>query len=251
MQYGVCTDVGLKREVNEDYYGVLKDEANVYDVFVIADGMGGHQAGEVASKMSVELTLSGVRENITKDMSKEEVGEKLKEIIKKVNSDIYDIAQKDLTKYGMGTTMVVVVVMSTCLVIANVGDSRLYSLGNNELKRITVDHSYVEELIQEGTITEEEAKDHPRKNILTRVVGYFKNVDADIYEYERKGVDSFLMCTDGLTNMVSDERIMEILSEGNDLQEVANNLVAEANKNGGVDNTTVIVLKDEVTANEG
>ena len=251
MQCGVCTDIGLKREVNEDYCGVLKDEANVYDVFVVADGMGGHQAGEVASKMSVELVLGYIREGITSDMSKEEVGEKLKEIIKKVNSDIHDVADKDPGKYGMGTTMVVVVDVGMYLVVANVGDSRLYYLKDNKLKRLTVDHSYVEELIQKGTITEEEAKEHPRKNVLTRVVGYFKEVDADIYECELKGIDKFLMCTDGLTNMVSDGRIAEILADGDNLQDIAKALVSEANKNGGIDNTTVIVLKDGVAVDEG
>ncbi|MBP5427126.1 MAG: Stp1/IreP family PP2C-type Ser/Thr phosphatase [Clostridiales bacterium] len=249
MRYGICTDVGLKRDINEDYYGVIESTKDMPSVFIIADGMGGHQAGEVASKLSVELTMSGIREGINKSMSKEEVEVKLKQILEKVNKDVYDVAREDEDKYGMGTTLTAAVVMNGCLVVAHVGDSRLYSFRDNKLKRITTDHSYVEELVQNGTITTEEALDHPKKNILTRVIGYFKVVEIDTYECVTDSKETFLMCTDGLTNMVSESRIKEILSKEDKLQSIANSLVKESNKNGGVDNTTVIVFGNEVADN--
>lgn len=250
MRYGIFTSEGLKRRINEDYYGIIKGDENLCDVFIIADGMGGHQAGEVASKMAVVLSIAYMRDSITKDMTKEEIEEKLREIIKKVNGEIYKVAEEDPTKYGMGTTLVIAVVTSTCFVVANIGDSRLYILESGKLKRITTDHSYVEELKQKGSISEEDAKTHPRRNLLTRVVGYFKDVDADIYECDRNSTDKVLMCTDGLVNMVSDQKIEEILKEEDDLQKIARTLVTEANKNGGIDNTTVIVFGDEVAVNE-
>lgn len=249
MQIGISTDKGIKRNINQDYYGVVEGDGNIPYVFIIADGMGGHRAGEVASKLSVEICISYIRKHINNKLTKEEILEKLKEMAKFVNEQVYKESNENKENYGMGTTLTIAIVMKEYVIISHIGDSRVYILRDNQLKRITVDHSYVEELVRNGTITEKEAKKHPRKNVLTRAVGYFKNVEADLYIQDIKEGDVFLMCTDGLTNMVDEGCIKDLIKEQDKLQDVADSLIKMTNANGGKDNTTIIVFKNEVEKN--
>lgn len=250
MQFGISTDKGIKRSINQDYYGVIEGDKNIPYAFIIADGMGGHKAGEVASKLSVELSMSYIKTNINNKLTKEKMLEKLKDMAQFVNEEVYKESNENKENYGMGTTLTIAIVTKEYVIISHIGDSRVYLLRDNELKKITVDHSYVEELVRNGTITEKEAKKHPRRNVLTRAVGYFKNVEADLYIQDKKDGDVFLMCTDGLTNMVDESFIKNTILAKDKLQDIADSLIEKTNANGGKDNTTIIVFKDGVKINE-
>lgn len=250
MQFGLVTDKGLKRDINQDYYGVIEETEHFPYIFVIADGMGGHKAGEVASKLSVDLSVVHVKEALNKELDEKKIISRLKDVVKKVNSEVYKASCEKEDNRGMGTTLIITVVMSHYVVIAHVGDSRVYIFRENKLKKITNDHSYVEELIKNGTITKEEAKENPNKNVLTRAVGYSSKVDVDIYTYDKKDKDVFMMCTDGLTNMVDESTIEKVFLTTDKPQDIANSLIEKSNKNGGLDNITIIVFKDEVINSE-
>lgn len=249
MQIGLVTDKGLKREINQDYYGMIEENENIPYVFIIADGMGGHKAGEVASRLSVEFSLSHIRKTLNKKMSKEEIVSKLQDIVKQVNSEVYKESLENQDNEGMGTTLIITVVMPCYVIIAHVGDSRVYVFREQELKKITNDHSYVEELVKNGTITREEAKKNPNKNVLTRAVGYSEKVETDIYTYDRKEKDIFMMCTDGLTNMVDESTIKKVFLEKDKPQDIVQSLIDKSNENGGLDNITIIVFKDDEVIN--
>ena len=243
MQFGLVTDKGLKRDINQDYYGVIEEDENIPYVFIIADGMGGHKSGEVASKLSVELSLSCVRKVLNKKLSKEDIVSKLKSVVEEVNRKVYESSCENVANNGMGTTLIIAVVMPCYVVIAHVGDSRVYVFRDKKLERITNDHSYVEELVKNGTITREEARKNPNKNVLTRAVGYEKDVDIDIYTCNREEDDIFMMCTDGLTNMVDESTIEEVFLTKDKPQDIVYSLINKSNENGGLDNITIIVFK--------
>lgn len=242
MQFGISTDKGLTRSINQDYYGLIKAEGNIPNTFIIADGMGGHNAGEVASKLSVELALSYIKEHFSTNMNKEEMKSKLEEMMKYVNTKVYNASWEKKENAGMGTTLTVVMLLNDSMLIAHVGDSRVYLLRNNELEQITNDHSYVGELLRNGSITKEEARNSSKKNVLTRAIGCYKDVDIDVYSNDVKNNDRILMCTDGLTNMVDDDHIKDVLLSKDKPQEITEYLIAKANENGGTDNTTIIVF---------
>lgn len=242
MRFGISTDKGLTRSINQDYYGVINADGNIPDTFIIADGMGGHKAGEVASKLSAKMALSYIEEHFDKNMNKEELLKKLEEMMKYVNSKVYESSLENDENNGMGTTLTVAMIVKGEIFIAHVGDSRVYLLRNSELKQITHDHSYVGELLRNGSITKEEAKKSSKKNVLTRAIGYFKEVDIDVYNYDIKNSDTILMCTDGLTNMVEEEEIKNVLLTMDKPQEITDYLINKANENGGEDNTTIIVF---------
>ena len=242
MQFGISTDKGLTRGINQDYYGLIKSEGNIPDTFIIADGMGGHNAGEVASKLSVEVALSYIKEHFNKNMTKKDLLKKLEEMMKYVNKKVYSASLENKENNGMGTTLTVVMIVKNKMHIAHVGDSRVYLLRDDELEQITNDHSYVGELLRNGSITKEEAKKSSKKNVLTRAIGYLEDVDVDIYTNDIKNSDTVLMCTDGLTNMVEDKQIKDVLLTKDKPQDVTDFLIEKSNENGGTDNTTIIVF---------
>lgn len=234
---GIETDVGNKRTFNEDSVGYYEEED--FGIFVIADGMGGHNAGEVASRIAIDTIIEYVI-NHKKDRSEEEI---LNEAILSANRKIYRESLLNESCNGMGTTLVGAFVRGNNLTMVNIGDSRGYILKDGQLVKVTKDHSLVQELLDNGTITNEEAKNHPNKNVITRALGTNPVVTADYYSLDLRGVSKILLCSDGLTNEVSEEDIFRVLQgyNGNQCMELIN----MSKKNGGRDNISIIIFKGE------
>lgn len=229
MEVGIATSVGRHREVNEDSLGYNGD------LFVIADGMGGHKAGEVASALVIDYLLA----------MKTEAGEftsLLPRALSEANQIILDHAAKNPDCAGMGTTVVVMKVEEGKALIGHVGDSRAYLWKQRKLTQLTRDHSVIEELIQGGGITEDEARNHPHRNLLTRALGTPGEVESDLLEVKVEKGERILLCTDGLTAMLDDQVIEEIMGLDLSPQTLANILVEKANEEGGIDNITVMVI---------
>ena len=200
------TDIGRKREVNQDYvFATDETIGNLPNLLVVADGMGGHRAGDFASRFTVEVLAEEVQN--CKETHPETI---LGNSIQAANERLLEEAEKDNRLEGMGTTLVAATIMDHVLYFANVGDSRLYLI-NKEIRQLSKDHSMVEEMVRLGGLTEEEAKHHPDKNIITRAIGVKQKVEPDFFEYRLKGGDIILMCSDGLTNMVDDDEIFQIV----------------------------------------
>ncbi len=232
------TDIGRKRNINQDYiYTSEEPVGNLPNVFIAADGMGGHNAGDYASKVTVETMLNEMENSFEKNPSLI-----FRKAIEEANAVIRKRASEDKKLEGMGTTVVVASCMGRFLQVANVGDSRLYVVGN-KIRQITRDHSYVEEMVRIGELDREDARNHPKKNIITRAVGAEDHVEPDFFTVELQEGDIVLMCTDGLTNMLEDEEIRMIISGARDLVEKAQHLVEAANANGGKDNISVILIE--------
>ena len=237
MKAFAITDVGRARDVNQDYLFTSENPVGTLpNLFVVADGMGGHKAGDVAARFAVETVVHCIKSQ------KEELNplRVLQSAIETANEQLYDKAQNDETLTGMGTTMVAAIIKEDTLYVANVGDSRLYVLGE-EIIQITKDHSLVEEMVRRGEIKREEAWNHPNKNIITRAMGTSRRIVADCFE-EALGGRRILMCSDGLTNMLTDEDIKIIMDQSENLEEAGKKLVAMANENGGMDNITVVLV---------
>ncbi|RKD34366.1 Stp1/IreP family PP2C-type Ser/Thr phosphatase [Thermohalobacter berrensis] len=241
MQVGVCTDVGEIRKINQDSF--FYSDLDQFPLFVVADGMGGHNAGEVASRRAVEIVKKIFYDNKEKLLNNDiEVSEFIKNTLKKANLIVYEEAQKKEECYGMGTTVTMAYIYDNRLFIGHIGDSRAYLFRNNELIQLTQDHSLVAELVRKGSITKEEAINHPQKNIITRALGTEEDIEIDIISKDLIENDIILLCTDGLTNMVSEERIKEILLLNKNLQDACDELTKTANDLGGFDNTTVMLI---------
>ncbi len=231
-------DVGRKREVNQDYVFVSdKPIGNVPNLLVVADGMGGHNAGDFASRFVVE----SIKEDIAR--SAEDGPEAtIRKAIQSANHRLREVAKQDARLDGMGTTLVVATVIEHTLYFANVGDSRLYLL-NESIKQLSKDHSFVQEMVRLGGINAEEAKHHPDKNIITRAIGARQNVEIDFFEFRIQKGDMILMCTDGLSNMMEDEEMYRIVKGSRDIVEAVEQLVKRANDNGGNDNIGVVLAE--------
>ncbi|MDR1568020.1 MAG: Stp1/IreP family PP2C-type Ser/Thr phosphatase [Streptococcaceae bacterium] len=238
MSYSYLSDIGRKRTMNQDYVKIFLNQQRL-PLYLLADGMGGHQAGEVASKLTVE-TL-GARFTKTEFQSIEEIGEWLTLEIKDLNHLVFEQGQLDDFR-SMGTTLEALLIFSNELILAHVGDSRSYLLRNGDLTQLTEDHSLVNELRLMGEITEEEAAHHPRKNIITRSIGMPKNVEVDLIRHKIADDDLVLICSDGLFNMLEKAEIIAILAGDNTLDEKALQLVEQANANGGSDNISVLLI---------
>lgn len=224
------TDVGRQRSGNED------NHFEAPPLFAVADGMGGARAGEVASQMAVDV--------FEEERDGGESAEALLEsLAKEANRRIYELAQKDESRAGMGCTLTSALVGDGEVTIGHVGDSRAYRLRGEDFEQLTRDHSLVEELVRQGKLTAEEAEVHPQRSIITRALGPEPDVEVDSYTHPAKAGDVYLLCSDGLTGMVSDERITEILVGRESLQQAAQALIDAANENGGRDNITVILFR--------
>ena len=232
------TDIGKKRQLNQDYvYTSEMPIGNLPNVFIVADGMGGHNAGDYASKYTVEIIVQEISE--AKEDNPVTV---IKNAIGIANEHIRQKAEEDERLYGMGTTLVVATCMGNILQVANVGDSRLYVV-NDKITQITRDHSLVEEMVRMGGIDREAARIHSDKNIITRAIGASETVKVDFFTVKLQKGDIVLMCSDGLTNMLEDEEIRMILNGQRDIVEKAEELVRAANNNGGKDNIAVILIE--------
>lgn len=238
------TDIGQRRQLNQDFIYVSETPVgNLPNLFIVADGMGGHKAGDYASVLAVETVVEDVSASFEKNPAKI-----MEHAITRANTHLRERASEDFSLNGMGTTLVAATCLGRFLQVANVGDSRLYVVGD-EIVQITEDHSLVEEMVRMGGIGREEARNHPDKNIITRAIGAKDDVEVDFFDWELQTGDMVLLCSDGLTNMVDDETICRILKGGGSLRDRVEKLVQTANLNGGRDNISVIViepLSDEV-----
>lgn len=235
------TDIGLKRKLNQDYvFTADLPVGKLPNLYLVADGMGGHKAGGFASKYTVETVVEEV--NCNKD---ENVFSVLNQAIMEANYRIRRKAFEDESMSGMGTTLVAATIVNDILYVANVGDSRLYLI-NEEIKQITIDHSLVEEMVRMGGINREQARNHENKNIITRAVGAQVTVNPDFFEVNLKKGDRIFMCTDGVSNMLTDEEILEILNEDTTEQEKIDKIVDVANEHGGRDNMGIILVSPQL-----
>lgn len=238
------TDTGITRDMNQDYYFSSDTPVgNLPNLYIVADGMGGHKAGDYASRYTIERIVASVMRS-----GLQEPVAILKGAIRKANELLVDESKEDESKRGMGTTVVIATIMENKMIVANVGDSRLYVVGSS-MRQVTRDHSLVNEMVRLGEINAAEARIHPDKNIITRAIGASATVEADFFEVDLEKNSQILMCTDGLTNMVRDEEIFRIMNGDETLEEKAEILVRTANTNGGRDNITVMIIKpffDEV-----
>lgn len=238
------TDIGVSREMNQDYL-FTSDTAvgNLPNLYIVADGMGGHKAGEYASRYTTDrVVASALRSKDTEPVTI------LKEAIEKANELLLVESREDRSKQGMGTTIVCATIVGNKMFVANVGDSRLYVV-SDKIRQITRDHSLVEEMVRMGEMNRDEAVHHPDKNIITRAVGVTEQIEIDFFEVDLGQDDVILLCSDGLTNMVEDSAIFQILKEKKSIEEQVETLIHMANKNGGRDNITAVVVKpfiDEV-----
>ncbi|WP_378952148.1 Stp1/IreP family PP2C-type Ser/Thr phosphatase [Pelosinus sp. sgz500959] len=236
MLVHVMSDIGLVRATNEDSYICEPPH-----LFVVADGMGGHLAGEIASKLAVTTISRYIKENDGKFKDEE----LLRQAMTQANTSVYQLSLSKEEFNGMGTTVTAVYMENNKIFWGHVGDSRIYLLRNGEFSQITNDHSLVWELVQSGNITKEEAKIHPKRNMLTRAVGTSCLIKIDTGVIALESEDIILMCTDGLTNMVSHQDIYNLLKNSqDDLECITNQLVVNAKNAGGSDNITVILLKN-------
>ena len=232
------TDIGRRRQINQDFVYLSETPVgNLPNIFIVADGMGGHNAGDFASRYAVETIVGEVKASFEKNPTII-----LGKAIDKANACIRQKAGGDKTLMGMGTTIVIATCIGKYLEVANVGDSRLY-LVNDRIEQVTIDHSLVEEMIQRGGKDRSSARNHPDKNIITRALGARNTIEADFFNLELEAGDIVLLCSDGLTNMVEDEDIRRVLKSGRDLKERAETLVQMANDNGGKDNISVIIIE--------
>lgn len=237
------TDIGRTRIVNEDRAIVLTSPKGI-TLAVVADGMGGHQAGDIASQLTVE-TFQHELENLEDPLTSENQEEFIKMTIAKANDTVYQMSLKNQQYLGMGTTVVIAIATENEFQIAHIGDSRAYQYTNRKIVQLTEDHSLVNELVKSGEITTEAAQHHPRRNVLTRALGTEKWVEADIRKYEWNHSDILLLCSDGLSNQVHPEQIEQTLSGTEDLDTKADRLVQLALEAGGDDNITVILLAND------
>jgi len=229
--YAVASDTGRRRRRNEDNYVVTPP------LFAVADGMGGAQAGEVASRLAAGAVEGGDSNGLSGL-------ERVDALIQEANRRIYDRASTDPTASGMGTTMTVALVEGMTVAIGHVGDSRAYLVRGDTMEQLTEDHSLVNELLKTGKLSEEEAQVHPQRSVITRAVGTDPDVDVDGFTIEAEDGDIFLICSDGLTDMVEDEEILELVAENrDDLDKAVKALVAAANRGGGEDNITAVAFR--------
>lgn len=242
MEYVAKTDVGKIREKNEDYFLVKKFSDNEI-IYIIADGLGGYESGEVASKIATEIVAKYFEEFYIKNERKN-----IKDVIKKsiilANNEIYNLEKTDSKYKGMGTTIVILCVIGSDIYYASVGDSRIYNVNTafSLITQITEDDTYVNALLKTNVINELEALNHPQKHVLTRAVGVFSNIDVDVYKLDRKFDGYIVLCTDGVTNMLDEKEILSVFKKYK-FEQLADRIIAKANENGGSDNITLIIIK--------
>ena len=239
-QIGFKTDKGKSRVANEDALFVMPKQ----NIFILADGVGGHNAGEVASRTTVKFIADYIQENqIHPNLIQADIKNYFSKCMNLANSTIFDLANEPNYKNGMATTAVVLYIHKNIANIINVGDSRAYLIRNDEIHQITEDHTIVNQLIKDGKLKKEEAEAHPLSNMITKAVGAEDGIAPDFYSFEIKKKDIIMLCSDGLYNEVSDKEILELISRGATMHQTCKSLIDKANENQGKDNITVICVK--------
>lgn len=253
MEYAAKSHIGLVRQINEDEFALHMDLGSFHAVLV-ADGMGGHMAGEVASSIAVEVVGKQLVEHL-KGIPQEEIepqlGDLIVQAILRANEEIYHRSRSVSGYSGMGTTIVASIIGSQTITMGYIGDSRGYLITEEGIRQLTDDHSLVNELYKSGQLTEEEAHSHPQRNIITRALGTDLDVKVDLVVTPWRHSDVLLLCTDGLTDLVTDEEIQTIIDNQGSLDEKIDQLVQMALEQGGKDNITIVALQNTVVAKEG
>jgi protein phosphatase len=240
----IKTDVGKVRTNNEDAFYVPPSNAGHPQLYIVADGMGGHRGGEIASRMAVDVVSTHINAHFSPKLDGQQIKAIIKDALNKANKRILNSALENREWAGMGTTVTLALFLSDKLYIGHVGDSRAYRIRAGRIELLTRDHSLVWQLMEEGKLTFEEAKIHPLKNIITKALGTEELLEPDILEFDLKKNDIILLCSDGLTNMLDDENIKTIASGANP-EVAASMLIERANSLGGIDNITVgIIIAD-------
>jgi protein phosphatase len=238
MEAYAVSDVGRERSINQDFFYCSKDAVGkLPNLFIIADGMGGHKAGDLASRFTVNHLVNLIEESEYRDPVTI-----ISHAIRQVNTMLVAKAAESTDYNGMGTTLVVATIEDHVLKVANVGDSRLYMV-NEEINQITRDHSLVEEMVSIGELNRNEARHHANKNIITRAIGGSNEVEPEIFAIDLLDGDKILMCTDGLTNMVEDGDILKVINHSDSTREACETLIEQANANGGRDNITALLIE--------
>ncbi len=244
-----ATDIGRLREANEDAF-LIDDERRLY---LVADGMGGHRGGDFASKKALELVieeLSELEKSQEATQPLPQAGDRtptqirLMRAFQRANQRLFEISMQEPTLRGMGTTLTGLQFDEKFANIAHIGDSRAYLIRDGKIQQLTEDHSWVHEQVKMGILTEEEARNHPLKNIITRSLGHERDIEVDLEKIEYKPKDKYLLCSDGLTNMISDQEILKIILE-HPLEDAVQALIERANQEGGYDNITVVLVEVE------
>lgn len=243
MRIYASTDIGLVRKINQDSY-YISEENDTYKLCILADGMGGYTGGEVASRLACITTAEYIKQNFKEDKQylKEELIELIKMAMENANNAVYEKSMEKEELEQMGTTLEVCLIYNNRLYIGHIGDSRIYRIRQGIMRKITVDHSYVQKLVKDGTITKEEALNHPKKNLLMKALGCEEKIEPDITVKGFNEKDVILICSDGLTNMIAEQEIYNIISK--DVGNAAQNLIKKAKELGGYDNITVIIIKN-------
>ena len=242
MRILAASDKGMVREMNQDYYYVSNPEEQ-YKLYILADGMGGYNGGEIASKLAVESVKEYIVENIKGIEINREILQKLiKDAMEYANKAVHDKSKTDINLNEMGTTLEVCLIYNNKVYIGHIGDSRVYRIRKNIIRKLTTDHSYVEKLVKDGTITREEAYHHPKKNMLIKALGCEPNIEPDVTVKGFLKEDILLMCSDGLTNLIEDKDIYEVIT--NNLENAEKLLIQKANARGGYDNITAVIIEN-------
>ena len=242
MEYFSITDPGKVRERNEDAVAICENTAGE-KLLIVADGMGGHKNGEVASHLALDHITNRFK-NISSVGNKEDAINWIQTTVSEANVEIFKYVTTHPESEGMGTTIVLAILTPAFLLIGNIGDSSGYVYKNKKLHKITIDHTLVNLLVKSGELTEEEAKNHPKKNVLMKALGSSTNVEMDIFNVEL-GVDGIFLCSDGLTNMLDDNQITKVINESVSIKEKLEKLVFKANNRGGNDNISIAYLTKE------
>ena len=235
------SDIGKSRDINQDYYYISQD-TDIPRLYILADGMGGYKGGEIASRLATESVKRYINNNFSDKLNeKEEILKLIENAVEYANMVVYEKSKEIPELEGMGTTLEVCLIYNNKSYIGHVGDSRIYRIRKGVIRKLTKDHSYVQQLVEDKKITREEAKTHAKKNMLTKALGCTPYVEPDIRARNFEKDDVFIICSDGLTNMVDDDKICELISQ--DITSAADKLVELANEAGGYDNITVIIIK--------
>lgn len=240
MNFKAISDIGKKRENNEDYYFASTDDN--FPLFIIADGIGGHNSGEVASKMTVEIIKSKLKK-IDQYKTLDDLEKDFIKVISDTNRDVYNKSKEKAEMLNMGSTLTLMYKYYDSILIGNVGDSRAYSINEEEIRQLTEDDTLVNSLLKLGKISEQEAENHPNRNMITNAIGTDLTIDINLVQYNYNSGEYILLCTDGLTDMLKNKEILEIVNSSDDLEKIGSLMLERALNAGGRDNITFIIIE--------
>lgn len=241
LRYSAKSDTGKTRPINQDCFKILDNEIDKPVFLIIADGMGGHNSGEVASKLAVESVSEYINRLYMSPNTEILLPHVIKDAMLYSNDIVFNKSKENNDFNGMGTTLILAAVINLKIYIGHIGDSRAYLLRNGEIRQLTTDHSLIEELVKSGSISRDEAENHPRRNVITKALGCTEDIQVDISDYDIISNDIILLCTDGLTKTMDNDDIKKIIKDARCPEIACEMLIKKANENGGEDNTTVVV----------